>query len=157
MNAQISQADARGALAEVDRRRLTIINEVGIPQWYWWALAAGWIGLGVIADVGPSWATSVATFLFGAAHSTVAPRVVTGRRGTSHLSVRADVVGKRIARVVLGGLVALAGMTVGLALAARADGARHPTTIASIAVALILVLGGPQLLTGMRKRLARPA
>jgi len=157
MNPQVSPADARGALAEVDRRRLTVIDEVGIPQWYWSSLAAGWVVLGVLADIAPSWVSSVATFVFAAAHSAVAPRVVSGRHGTRHLSVRADIVGKRISRLVLGGLVLLGAVTVAGALAARADGARHPVTIASIGVALILVLGGPQLMAGMRRRVARAA
>jgi hypothetical protein len=54
----------------------------------------------------------------------------------------------------LGGLVALAGVTVGVSLALHADGARHPTTAASILVAVILVLGGPRLLIAARKHLA---
>jgi hypothetical protein len=157
MTAQISSAEARGALAEVDRGRRTILDEVGIPHWYWWALALAWVGLGVMGDLAPSWATSMATFLFGAAHSAVAPRVVTGHHGTANLSVRADVVGKRIARVVLGGLVVLVGLTVALAVVAHADGARHPATIASVPVALVLVLGGPHLVAWMRPRLALPA
>jgi hypothetical protein len=37
----------------------------------------------------------------------------------------------------------------------RADGAEHPVTIASILVALILVLGGPLLLAAVRRRVAR--
>ena len=47
---------------------------------------------------------------------------------------------------MLGGVVACAFLTVGGALAAEADGANHPVTIASIFVAVIIVLGGPQLL-----------
>jgi hypothetical protein len=155
MEQHITPDAARAALADVERRRLAVIGEVDIPQWYWWALAIGWIVLGVITDVGPSWLTSVATVAFGAAHSTVAPRVISGRHGTPNLSVRAEVVGRRVALIVLGGLIVLAGVTVGAALAARADGARHPVTTASIAVALILVLGGPRLLVAVRTRLAR--
>jgi hypothetical protein len=155
MESPISPADARSALAQVENARRVVIDEVDIPLWYWWALAIGWIALGVITDTAPSWVTSVATLAFGAAHSTVAPRVVSGRHGTGLLSVRADVVGKRVSRLVLGGLVGLAGLTVAGALAARADGARHPVTIASIGVALILVLGGPHLLAAVRRRLAQ--
>jgi hypothetical protein len=154
MEPQITPAAARSALADVERRRLAVIGEVDVPQWYWWALAIGWIALGITTDLAPAWVSSVATFAFGAAHSTVAPRVVSGRHGTSRLSVRADLVGRRVAGLVLGGLVALAGVTVGAALAARADGARHPVTVASIAVALILVLGGPHLVAAVRQRLA---
>src|SRR5581483_116452 len=74
MESPITPADARSALAQVDRARRAVIDEVDIPQWYWWALAIGWIALGVITDTAPSWVTSAATLAFGAAHSAVAPR-----------------------------------------------------------------------------------
>jgi hypothetical protein len=43
-------------------------------------------------------------------------------------------------------------VTVGAALAASADGARHPVTMASVLVAVIILLGGPRLLAGIRRR-----
>jgi len=58
---------------------------------------------------------------------------------------------------VIGGLVALGALTVGLALLAQADGAEHPVTIASLIVAVIIVLGGPLLLSSARMRAARSA
>jgi hypothetical protein len=58
---------------------------------------------------------------------------------------------------VLGGVVACAFLTVGGALAVGADGADHPVTITSIFVAVIIVLGGPQLLAGVRHRAVRDA
>jgi hypothetical protein len=41
---------------------------------------------------------------------------------------------------------------VGLALAAHADGAGHPATLGSVPVAVAIVLGGPQLMTAVRRR-----
>jgi hypothetical protein len=60
--------------------------------------------------------------------------------------VSAQVAGRRTAQLVIGAVICMACLTVVAALAADADGARHPATIASILVALIIVLGGPQLL-----------
>jgi hypothetical protein len=51
--------------------------------------------------------------------------------------------------------VILGAVTVGLALLARADGADHPVTVASVIVAVIIVLGGPLLSATARKRAAR--
>jgi hypothetical protein len=110
----------------------------------------------LISDLGHPWVTVAATFVFGAVHSWVAPRVINGRHGSGQLSVRADVVGRHLAVVVLGGLLALVVVTVAAALALDADGARHPATIASIFVAAIVLLGGP-LLTGRVRRAARLA
>jgi len=64
--------------------------------------------------------------------------------------VRAELAGRHTAALVLGGLVALAGVTVVAALLLDADGARHPATIASVFVAVLILLGGPQLLLRSR-------
>jgi hypothetical protein len=146
----VTAAEARLALDAVQRERRRVLDEVGLPSWYWWGIALGWIALGVIADLQHPWVTSAATLVFGAVHSSVAPRVVGGRNRTPQLSVRADLAGRHTAALVLGGLVALAGVTVAGSLILSADGARHPTTIASVFVAILIVLGGPQLLARAR-------
>lgn len=56
---------------------------------------------------------------------------------------------------MISGLIALAGLTIAGALAASANGARHPVTSASLLVAMIIVLGGPQLLAAVRRK-SRP-
>jgi hypothetical protein len=157
MDTPISPQEARAALETVDRGRLRVIDEIDMPRWYWWGLAAGWIALGFISDLKHPWITAGATLLFGAVHSAVAPRVVTGRHRTQRLSVRAELAGRQTARLVLGGLVALAGVTIAVAFAVSADGARHPATIASVFVAVLIVLGGPRLLAAVRRRAARTA
>lgn len=155
MSSQITPNEAQAALDTVDRQRLRVIDEIDLPPWYWWGLALGWIGLGIISDLQHPWLTAAATLVFGAVHSAVAPRVVSGRHRTGQLSVSAEVAGHRTARLVLGGLVALVFVTIGAALAANADGAGHPATVASVFVAVIIVLGGPQLLAQVRRRAAR--
>jgi hypothetical protein len=155
MEQQITPQEARAALEVVDRGRLRVIEEIDLPRWYWWGLALGWVGLGFITDLKHPWLTAAATLVFGAVHSTVAGRVADGRHRTSQLSVRAELSGRRTARLVIGCLVALACVTTAGALLASADGARHPVTIASIFVAAIIVLGGPQLLAAVRLRAAR--
>jgi hypothetical protein len=155
METPVTPSDAQAALDTIERSRLRVIDEIDVPTWYWWGLALGWIALGVIADTGPDWLSGVATVVFGAAHASVAPRVISGRHGSRDLSVRAALAPAHLARIVIGGLVALGALTVGLALLARADGADHPVTIASVIVAVIIVLGGPLLLSIARKRAAR--
>jgi hypothetical protein len=91
MEHPVTPDQARSALDTIERGRLRVIDAIDIPAWYWWGLALGWIALGVIADVGPDWLSGVATVLFGAAHASVAPRAINGRRGSRGLSVRASV------------------------------------------------------------------
>jgi hypothetical protein len=146
----ITPSDARAALDTVQRSRGSVRDEVGLPAWYWWGVALGWVVLGVIADLGHPWLTTAATLVVGAVHSTVAPRVVNGRNRSSQLSVRGDVAGRHLAAVVLGGLVALAALTVVVALILDADGARHPVTSTSVFVAVLVLLGGPQAVRAWR-------
>lgn len=155
MQSQVTQEEAVAALETAERRRLLVIGEIGLPRWYWWGLAAGWIGLGVISDLKHTWLTAAATLAFGAAHSAVSRRILSGRHRTSQLSVSAELSGWHTARLLLASLVALVFVTIGAGFAVSADGARHPATIAGVLAAVIVVLGGPQLMGFVRRRAAR--
>ena len=157
MERHATPLEAHAALDAIERSRLRVIDEIDLPRWYWWSVALGWIAVGFVSDLGQQWITLGATFAFGAAHSTVAPRVLSGRHRTHDLSVRSDVAGRQVPRLVIGGLLLLVGLTVAGSLAASADGARHPATIASIVVAVIVLLGGPRLLAAVRRKAARAA
>jgi hypothetical protein len=110
------------------------------------------MGLGALADNGPAWATTTVTVLFGAAHATIAPRVLSGRRGSPRLSVRGDLVSHRIPQLVIGFLMVMTVATVGAALIFNADGARHPATLAGAVIAAIVACGGPALMGWIRRR-----
>jgi hypothetical protein len=154
MEHEMTQVEARSALDAIERGRRRVIDEIDMPRWYWWGLALGWIALGYITDLDHPWVTSAATLAFGAVHASVAPRVIDGRHRTDRLSVRRDVAGRHLPRLVIGALLALALVTIAGALAANADGAGHPVTIASVLVAVMIVLGGPQLVAAYRRRAA---
>ena len=74
-----SEAEARVALHGVERARERVIDQIGMPWWYWWGLAACWIGLGVASDLAAAWVTVAATVTFGAVHSGVSSRLLAGR------------------------------------------------------------------------------
>jgi hypothetical protein len=152
MDHNIPPREARAALDAIDHARLRVVEEIGVPGWYWTGLAVGWVALGVVTDLSRPWLTLVATLAFGTAHACVAPRVITGQHRTGQLSVDARLAGHRTRWLVIGALIGLAGVTVGGALAAQADGAGHPVTFASILVAVMILSGGPQMLALIRRR-----
>jgi uncharacterized membrane protein len=152
---EITPQDARAALAAVERSRLGVIGEIDLPGWYWWSVALGWVALGVVTDLRNPWLTSVCTLLFGAAHSTIAARVADGRHRSDRVSVSAAVAGTHVARWVFTGLIGLAVVTVAGAIALSEDGARHPVTETSVAVAVAIVLGGPLMMARIRQHAAR--
>ncbi|MFI5776693.1 hypothetical protein [Nocardia sp. NPDC051570] len=142
---------ARAALDAVDRARRQVAEEVGLPRGYWWAMAAGWLVLGVIGDLGPQWLIIAATLAFGIGHSMIASRLLDGRRRTDRLRVSAAVAGHRTPVVVVAMLLALVVVTVGAALALAADGAAHPSIGAAVLVAAIVGFGGPEILRVLRR------
>ena len=106
-----------------------------MPAWYWWFLALGWTGLGLVTVAGIPWLSTVATVGFGALHAAIAGPVMDGRHGSRRLSVRADIVTRYVRALVIAFLVALVAVTVCLALVADALGAPQPALISSIVVA----------------------
>jgi hypothetical protein len=153
MPQDISDSEAQLALSSIEQRRRQVIAEIDMPRWYWWGLAAGWVALGILADLDHPWVTLVATLCFGAAHASVATRVLSGRHRSQQLSVRADVVDPHIPALVIGFLLLMVTATVVLALVANADGARHPSIMASVVVAILVVSCGPALMAAVRRRL----
>src|SRR5262245_32162828 len=116
MAEQIGRADARQALDDVELRRRQVVAEIDVPAWYWWFLALGWVGLGLVTIAGIPWLSVVATVGFGALHSAVAPRVIDGRHGSNQLTVRRDLVTRHVRGLVIGFLMALVAVTVVVAL-----------------------------------------
>jgi hypothetical protein len=155
MPENISDTEAQLALSSIEHRRRQVIAEIDMPRWYWCGLAAGWVGLGVLADLDHPWLTLAVTLVFSAAHATVASRVLSGRHRSQQLSVRAGVVDPHIPALVIGFLLLMVAATVVLALVADADGARHPSIIASVVVAIVVLLCGPALMAAVRRRLER--
>ncbi len=151
----LTDNEARSALDQIERSQHMVIDEIDMPRWYWWGLAAGWIGLGIVTDLGGAWLVMLASLLFGAVHAAVSHWVLGGRHRSPQLSVRADVAGRRTPAFVGLALFGLVAVTIVGSFVAAADGAAHPVTAASIGVAIVIVLGGPHLMGLIRRRAAR--
>ncbi|MEU1535871.1 hypothetical protein [Streptomyces fagopyri] len=147
----IAPEQARIALDAADRARRQVAEEVGLPRGYWWAMAAGWVVLGVLGDLLPSWAAGIATVGFSVGHGVFASRLLDGRRRTDRLQVSTAVAGHRIPLVVVGMLVGLIVLTVLAALVLDADGAGHPGIWAAVLVAAVVGFGGPEILRVLRR------
>lgn len=148
---EITPEGARSALETAEQARRQVAEEIGLPRGYWWAMAAAWVGLGVLGDLGPRWLATVATVVFAVGHSTVAARLLSGRHRSDRLQVSADTAGHRIPLVVIGILLALVVLTVVAGLALHADGVRHAGTWAAVLAAAVVGFGGPEVLRVTRR------
>jgi hypothetical protein len=108
--------------------------------------------LGVLNDLAVGFVSVGATLAFSAVHGAFAPWILSGQHASPQLSVRRELVDHRLPLYVFGCLVCLVAMTIGVALILDADGAGHPSTIASVFVAVIIVIGGPRLTATVRRR-----
>lgn len=149
--ADITPEQARDALRQVDDARRQVSAEMGLPRMYWWAMAAGWIALGVIGALAPPWVTICATLLFGAGHSAVAARLLDGRRPNTRLQVSRETADRRIPFIVIGILLVAVALTVGLALALDAANVSLPQIWSAVIVAAILGVGGPTIFATVRR------
>lgn len=150
-----SHNDARTALENVERRRRQVVAMINIPWWYWGSVGIGWIALGAVTDLHNPWATSGGTLLFGAAHASIAWRVLDGRHGSGQLSVRANLISRRVPFYVLSGLVVLAALTAVFATIFTEHHVGHPVTLSSVIVAVLVVTGGPSYMASVRRRSAQ--
>ena len=146
-----SETEAREALHGAEQARQRVIDQIGMPWWYWWGLAGCWIGLGTLSDLDPAWwILAGATLVVGAVHSTVFQRLLAGRQRTGDVKVRADVAGRHLEMVVVGFLLGLVALTIAVAFALSADGAGHPALWAGVLVAVLLLLSGPRVMARIR-------
>jgi hypothetical protein len=106
----------------------------------------------VLTEPTPVAVSLVATVVFGAVHAAIAPRVLSGQHRSRRLSVRRELVDRRLSLYVFTAIVALVVVTLVVALALDADGAGPPAIIAGAFVAVIIVIGGPRLTAAVRRR-----
>src|SRR5262249_50245184 len=149
MTERISGADARSALQSIEHKRRSVIAEIDMPSWYWWGVALGWVGLGIVPEFGSAWVSVAATVGFGAVHAAVSQRILSGRHRSQQLSVRAVDVGRHIPALVVGFLLTLVVLTIAVAVVVDALGAAYPAAIASVVVAIAVLLGGPALMAAV--------
>jgi hypothetical protein len=152
-----TDAEARVALHGVEQARRRVIDQIGMPSWYWWGLAVAWAGLGVASDFANAWVTTAATVAVSAAHATVSQRLLAGRQRRGDVRVSADVTGSHVAALVIGFLLALVALTVVVALLLHADGAEHAATIAGVFVGAVILLAGPRVMDTIRANALRRA
>ena len=91
----------------------------------------------------------------GAAHASISSRVLTGRRGSSRLSVGGDMVNRSIPLVIVGFLVVMSVVTMVFALILNADGARNPAFVAGVVAGALVLTGGPCAMAFVRRHVER--
>ena len=136
--------EARATLAEIQKRHGQVIEGSLVPGWYWWAVAVPMVGLGFLVDTGSPVAIAAAAIAFGIGVALLTGWVIVG--GLHGVKVQEALLGPRGAGLIVGFIWLLVGGTIAMAFVLRAAGVTYPATIATLAGAVGLVVGGPWLM-----------
>lgn len=147
--------EAQEALAETERRREQVIEGTLVPSWYWWVVGILAVGLGVGVDSRDQAINGATTGIFAVGVSMLTVWIAFG--GRRHVKVHDRLLGARGAGLIVGfvGLVVVG--TLGLAFALQAADVPVAGTVATLACAIALIVGGPVLMRRLREMMRRQA
>lgn len=153
---ETTATEAAAQLAEIQRRQEQVIKAVLVPVWYWWAMAAAIVAIGVARDSGDPVVQAIVIPL--AALVIVALIVATipavRHRVQVNSATQPDV---RAAAAVFGMIVLVDGVILGVAASLAAAHVRYPATIGCAAGAAVLVIVGPLVNRYSRRLMLRQA
>ena len=140
MTTQPDPAEAAHALAEIQRHQTQVIDITTIPAWYFPAVAALDVVLGVGVDRRDPASVAVATTVFVV--GIIAATFVAVVRPALRAQVRNALLGPRGVLAILGTVFAAVIVSIGLAFALRAVGFGWPATVGNAIGGLVLIIGG---------------
>ena len=100
MTREIDPAEARAALAEMERRQQQVIEGTLIPDWYWRAVALLAVGLGVAVDTGDPRAIVATAGIVGVGIPLFTGWIAFG--GLRHVKVHERLLGTRGSGLIVG-------------------------------------------------------
>jgi hypothetical protein len=150
MNEQrLETKDAARELAEIERRQAGVIGAVLVPRWYWWVVGLVVVPLGVVADSHQRTATAVVAVVVALVIALVSGWMVTGvYRGAR---IHPATLGTAGPLYIVGFVWLVVGVTLVVAFSLQAAGYRYPGTIGTIVAAAMLIVGGPILMSSLRR------
>jgi peptidoglycan/LPS O-acetylase OafA/YrhL len=150
---EIPPTDAELALAEMRSRREQVVDTNLVPTWFWVAVSALMLLFVAAIESRVGWVIAAATLVYTLGLGAVILALVRKAR----VQVRQTLIGTRGIATILGFAAVLVAAGVGLGFTLEALSVPFPATLAILPVALGLVLGGPRLMSHLRKlMLSRP-
>jgi hypothetical protein len=150
----IDPGDAAEALASVGRRREQVIDVVSIPHWYWWLIAVGMVGLGVVVDWRQPVAVAITAVVFGLGVLAASWWVATG---SHRAQVHSDLLGPTGALLIVRFVAIVVVGSLAVAFILQAVEFDHAATVGMVVGALALVVGGPRLDRRLHRLMVRRA
>jgi hypothetical protein len=139
--------DAESGLAEIRATQERLIRGVGVPLWYWWAVAVLTVALGVLVDRGTAADVATGAPVFALVVAALTVWMIVGR---GRARVSRDLLGPGGAAWIVGFVAVVVGLSLGVGFGVRAAAVPYPATIATLVAAIALAAGGPLLMRRLR-------
>ncbi|MEP6753482.1 MAG: hypothetical protein ABI959_12110 [Candidatus Dormiibacterota bacterium] len=146
---RLEAGDAALELAEIERRQTGVIDAVLIPRWYWWAVGLLVVPIGVTVDSHQRIATAVVAVLMALVIAGLSVWMVSGSYPGAR--IQPATLGSAGALYIVGFVWLVVGVSLVVAFGLQAAGVAYPATIGTVLAAVMLIVGGPMLMTRLRR------
>jgi hypothetical protein len=143
MGEELRPEEAARALAEIEQRQEQVRQLMNIPAWFWWATAALIVGMSAAVESDRPLVTGIGVAGFVIGLLVLVGRIVGG--SIRYAKPRNDLLPPAGVFAILGFVALVLAVTLPTAFTLQASGVRYPATLACLAPAVLLILGGPML------------
>ena len=146
---RLETGDAAAELAEINRRQVGVIDAVLVPRWYWWAVGLLVLPIGLAVDSHQRTATAVVAVLMALVIAAISVWMISGAYPGARVHPRT--LGGAGALYIVGFVWVVVGVSLAVAFGLQAAGVAYPATIGTVLAALMLIGGGPVLMSRLRR------
>jgi hypothetical protein len=147
-------AEAAAALAEIQRRQQHVIRAAFVPNWYWWAMAAGTVAIGAARD---SRDLAVQATVIPLAVLVMAGLIVATIPGVRRRVRVHSAPPPGVAAAIIGLILLIDTVIISTAASLAAARFRYPGTVGCAAGAAVIVIAGPLVNRYARRLMLRQA
>jgi hypothetical protein len=146
---RLEAGDAAAELAEINRRQAGVIDAVLVPRWYWWVVGLLLLPIGLLVDAHQRTATAVVAVVVALVIAGISVWMISGAYPGAR--VHPATLGGAGALYIVGFIWVVVGVSLVVAFGLQAAGVAYPAMIGTALAALMLVLGGPMLMSRLRR------
>ena len=146
---RLEAGDAAAELAEIEKRQAGVIDAVLVPRWYWWVVGLLLLPIGLATDSHQRTATAVVAVLMALVIAGISVWMISGAYPGAR--VHSATLGGAGALYIVGFVWVVVGVSLVVAFGLQAAGVAYPATIGTVLAALMLIGGGPVLMSRLRR------
>jgi uncharacterized membrane protein len=146
---RLESSDAARELAEIDKRQAGVIDAVLVPRWYWWVVGLLLVPIGVAVDSHQRTTTAAVAVVTALIIAGLSVWMVSGAYPGAR--IHPATLGNAGALYIVGFVWLVVGVSLVVAFSLQAAGVAYPATIGTVLAAVMLIAGGPILMSRLRR------